>query len=101
MAEPPELDQVADLDLSRSQRRGFPEAVYCAGKTSEQLAVIAAALRDRTDIVTLFTRADREQAAAVQAELPGAFHDQQAGLLAWPAEPPPPTGGLGPAPQPG
>jgi hypothetical protein len=30
--------------------------VYCAGKTPEQVAGIAAAVRHRTDIVTLFTR---------------------------------------------
>ena len=90
----PDLSQIADLDLSRAARRGFPEAVYCAGKTTEQLAAIAAAVRDRTDIVTLFTRADPERAKAVLSELPGAFHDHEAGLLAWPAERPEPTGGL-------
>ena len=39
-------------------RRGYPEAVYCAGKTPEQVAGIAAAVRDRADLVTLFTRAE-------------------------------------------
>jgi pyridinium-3,5-biscarboxylic acid mononucleotide synthase len=29
----------------------------------------------------------------VLAELPDAFHDHEAGLLAWPADPPEPTGG--------
>src|SRR4029453_1567380 len=44
--------------------------------------------------VTLFTRADKQHAAAILAELPGVFHDQQAGLLAWPADPPTASGGL-------
>ncbi len=88
------LEQIAELDLSRTARRGFPEAVYCAGKSIEQVAAIASALRDRTDIITLFTRANAEQAEAVLTELPEAFCDRESGLLAWPAKPPEPTGGL-------
>ncbi|MFC4071984.1 nickel pincer cofactor biosynthesis protein LarB [Actinoplanes subglobosus] len=84
----------ADLDLDRTARRGYPEAVYCAGKTPAQVAGIAAAVRDRPDVVTLFTRADPAHAAAVLAELPDAHHDPDAGLLAWPPTPPPLTGGL-------
>jgi NCAIR mutase (PurE)-related protein len=84
----------ADLDLDRTARRGYPEAVYCAGKTTAQVAGIAAAVRERPDVVTLFTRADPDHAAAVLAALPDARHDPDAGLLAWPAEPPPATGGL-------
>ncbi len=90
----PELAQIADLDLDRSTRRGYPEAVYCTHKSVEQLAAIAAALRDQTGAVNLFTRASAEQAKAILTELPDAFVDLEAGLLAWPAEPPPPTGGL-------
>ena len=47
----------ANLDLDRTRRRGYPEAIYCAGKTPEQVAGIAAAMRERADVVTLFTRA--------------------------------------------
>ena len=49
---------------------------------------------DQTDTVNLFTRASAEQAKAILTELPDAFLDLEAGLLAWPAEPPEPTGGL-------
>jgi pyridinium-3,5-biscarboxylic acid mononucleotide synthase len=87
------LNVFADLDHDRASRRGYPEAIYCTGKTPEQVGMIAAAVRDQPH-VTLFTRADKDHAAAVLAELPGAFHDQQANLLAWPAQPPPATGGL-------
>jgi NCAIR mutase (PurE)-related protein len=87
------IDDFADLDLGRAQRRGYPEAVYCAGKTAEQVAGIAAAVRARPDVVTLFTRAGAEHAAAIRQELPDAAHDVAAGLLAWPPDPPPPTGG--------
>ena len=87
------LAAFAELDHDRAARRGFPEAVYCAGKTPEQVALIAAALR-RRGTRTLFTRAGPEHAAAIVAELPGALHDTDAGLIAWPGEPPPATGGL-------
>jgi NCAIR mutase (PurE)-related protein len=87
------VDTFAQLDHERTKRRGYPEAVYCTGKTPEQLGMIAAAVRDQP-YVTLFTRANKEHAAAILAELPGAFHDQDAHLLAWPARIPDATGGL-------
>jgi NCAIR mutase (PurE)-related protein len=87
-----DLSAFADLDLERAARRGYPEAVYCAGKTPEQVGLIAAAL-GRVGHVTLFTKASKDQATAVLAELPDAFHDRAAGLLAWPPEPPSSTGG--------
>ncbi len=83
----PSVEHFADLDHNRTARRGYPEAVYCAGKTPEQIAMIAAAVRDQPH-VTLFTRASKQAAAAILSELPSAFHDQQAGLLAWPPNPP-------------
>ncbi|UGQ10863.1 nickel pincer cofactor biosynthesis protein LarB [Yinghuangia sp. ASG 101] len=84
----------AQLDHDRTARRGYPEAVYCAGKTPDQLRAIAAEIRDHPDHVTLFTRATAEHARAVLGELPDAHHAPDAGLLAWPPEPPAPTGGL-------
>jgi pyridinium-3,5-biscarboxylic acid mononucleotide synthase len=89
----PSLEAFAELDHDRTERRGYPEAIYCTSKTPEQVAVIAAAVRDQPH-VTLFTRASKDHAAAILAELPGAFHDQEADLLAWPPKPPDPTGGL-------
>ena len=90
---PPELAAFARLDHDRAARRGYPEAIYAEGKTTGQLAGIAASVRDRGD-ATLFTRLTAAQAAAVLAELPDARYDADARLLAWPAEPPSPTGGL-------
>ena len=87
------LAEIADLDHDRLARRGYPEAVYCAGKTAEQVQVIATGVRD-LDQVTLFTRADDDHAAAVRAALPDARWDAESGLLAWPPVPPDPTGGL-------
>ena len=83
----------AELDLGRTARRGYPEAIYCEGKTPEQVAGIAAAVRARPDVVTLFTRATAAHAKAVLSELPDARYDADAALLAWPPNPPEPSGG--------
>jgi NCAIR mutase (PurE)-related protein len=86
------LARFADLDLDRARRRGYPEAVYCPGKTPEQVGLIAAALREH-EARTLFTRASTAHAEAVLAELPDALHAADCGLLAWPPDPPQPAGG--------
>ena len=75
------------------ERRGYPEAIYCQHKTPEQVRLIAAAFRDRRGPV-LFTRASAEHAAAVLSALPDATHHEDAELIAWPATPPEPSGGL-------
>ena len=86
------LRHIAELDLDRAARRGYPEAVYCEGKTAEQVGVIAAAVGDH-GARTLFTRAAPAQVEAILTALPEAAHDETARLLAWPPEPPEPTGG--------
>ncbi len=95
----PQLDGVAELDLERAARRGYPEAVYCEGKTADQVRAIAARLRTahaagETSGAVLFTRASTEHAAAVRETLPEAAYDETARLVAWPPEPPSPTGEL-------
>ena len=87
------LSGFATLDLDRADRRGYPEAIYCEGKTPEQVGAIAERLRSAA-AVTLFTRASPDHAAAVLAALPDAHHDPTARLLAWPPEPPTASGGL-------
>lgn len=84
--------ELAHLDLDRAARRGYPEAVLCEPKTVEQVAVIAAQVR-RSGTPTLFTRADEPHAGAVLEALPDAARHADARLLAWPADPPAPTGG--------
>lgn len=61
----------ARVDHHRELRCGFPEVIFCEGKTAEQVARIAVGLLDRTDIV-LGTRANAEHAAALQAAVPDA-----------------------------
>ena len=88
-------DDIADLDLDRAARRGgFPEAVYCEGKSPDQCREIARRVGERPDVVTIFTRADAERAAAIEQALPDAFHDPVARLLVWPPRMPDPSGEL-------
>ncbi len=91
---PDSLAGFATLDLARADRRGFPEAIYCEGKTAAQVGRIAAALRAHPHQIALFTRASTEHAVAIRRELPDALYDSPSGLLAWPGSPPPPSGGL-------
>jgi pyridinium-3,5-biscarboxylic acid mononucleotide synthase len=88
------LADVADLDLGRVRRRGYPEAVYCAEKTTVQLELIATEVGRHPDVTTLFTRATAAHAEAVLRQLPDARYDVDARLLAWPPDPPAPSGGL-------
>lgn len=88
----PDLDQIARLDLDRAERRGYPEAVFCEGKTADQVRRIATALADQPQ-VSLFTRVRDEHVAAITAVLPDAAYDESARLIAWPPTPPEPTGG--------
>ena len=89
----PELTRVARLDHDRAARRGYPEAVLCEPKTVEQVTLIAAEVA-AAGTPTLFTRTSPEQAAAVLTALPDAHHDPVARIVAAPAAPPAPTGGL-------
>lgn len=64
----------ATVDLDRARRCGFPEVVFCQGKTPADAAEIARTILARSDRV-LLTRAEPAHAAAVQAAVPAAeFH---------------------------
>ena len=90
---PPEpLAAFARLDHDRAARRGLAEAVLCDSKTVDQVRAIAREVHGR-DARTLFTRVRPEQVDGLLAELPGARYDAPARLVAWPGEPPVPTGG--------
>ncbi|MDI6777082.1 MAG: nickel pincer cofactor biosynthesis protein LarB [Syntrophales bacterium] len=66
----------AKIDSHRELRQGFPEVVYCAGKTTEQVVTIVRDLAEKTDHNILATRAVREVYEAVAAEVAGAeYHD--------------------------
>ena len=57
----------AKLDLSRKNRTGMPETIYCAGKTKEQLAKILKTFAEQK-ISVLGTRCSQEQADFVKTE---------------------------------
>jgi NCAIR mutase (PurE)-related protein len=62
------------LDLSRPQRNGFPEIIYGAGKTPQQLVDIVGHLRRHSNV--LATRVSEEGAKAVLKEVPQAEYYQ-------------------------
>ena len=66
---PFEATDFVTLDYHRSLRWGFPEVVFCAGKTAEQVAMILQRLVARNPRV-LATRASAEQYAAARALTP-------------------------------
>ncbi len=57
----------AKLDLSRKDRTGMPETIYCAGKTKEQLAKILKTFAEQK-IAVLGTRCSQEQADFVKTK---------------------------------
>jgi NCAIR mutase (PurE)-related protein len=77
-----ETPKVADLgfanvDLQRSVRTGFPEVIFGAGKTPEQVAKIASEILKR-ETTLLVTRITPAHFAAVQAFEPAAVHHEMA-----------------------
>jgi NCAIR mutase (PurE)-related protein len=70
----------ATVDHDRSRRCGFPEVVFCQGKTASDTAAIATEILTRADRV-LLTRANAEHAAAVQQAIPRAEYHERARCL--------------------
>jgi pyridinium-3,5-biscarboxylic acid mononucleotide synthase len=66
----------ATVDTDRKRRCGFPEVIFCEGKTPDDVASIARTIVGH-DGVMLATRATREHFDAVAAVLPSArFHER-------------------------
>lgn len=84
-------EEHAKPDVERERRCGVAEAVFCPGKSAEQIAAIMQELRRRTEPV-LATRATLDQARAAQALVPAMVYHEQARLLTLGA-PKPPQGG--------
>jgi len=70
----------AKLDTHRHLRTGFPEVVFCQGKTTEQVVAIVQRLRQRNGTV-LATRAAPEQAEAIREAVPQAVYHECARLI--------------------
>ena len=86
------FDDVVRMDVQRRARRGIAEAVFCEGKSVEQLHAIAAILQQQGD-ATLFTRVRESQVSLLEELLPDGQWHATARLFAWPAAVPEPTGG--------
>lgn len=66
----------ARVDTDRKRRRGFPEVVFCQGKTPADFVAISRTIL-AADGVLLGTRATREQFDLLAAEFPEArFHER-------------------------
>jgi pyridinium-3,5-biscarboxylic acid mononucleotide synthase len=70
----------AVLDIGRQERTGYPEVVYCEGKTVEQAEAIILRMRER-DVPALGTRASAELAERIRRRCPDAQYDESARLL--------------------
>jgi NCAIR mutase (PurE)-related protein len=70
----------ATLDLCRAERTGFPEVIYCAGKTVDQAEAIFRRMSE-AGVPAFGTRAGAELAARVRKNFPGAVYDEIARTL--------------------
>ncbi|MDQ3962644.1 MAG: nickel pincer cofactor biosynthesis protein LarB [Actinomycetota bacterium] len=71
----------AQLDIHRELRQGLPEAIYCAGKTTEQVLAIAARLVENTTSPVIATRVAPDTATALVRDFPHAIHNEVARLV--------------------
>lgn len=83
----------AMLDHHRGLRKGFPEVVFCPGKSPQQVVELISELSKRNDRV-MATRADKDTFKAVEEVLPETRYYAQARILVVDSrkEKPPPSG---------
>lgn len=70
----------AKVDHHRALRTGYPEAIYCEGKTPAQAAAIAQRLAEHNANI-LATRASREVYEAVREKIPDAIYHELPRLI--------------------
>jgi len=70
----------AKLDNNRAERQGFPEVIYCAGKTPEQCAEIMYAL-SLNNANVLATRADKNVYEAIKAKVQDVRYHEEARVV--------------------
>jgi hypothetical protein len=75
----------ARVDTHRALRAGFPEVIFCQGKTPAQAAAIAARIAE-TGAAVLATRATRETCEAIREKCPGARYHEEARVVVVPGE---------------
>lgn len=82
----------ARLDSHRTLRKGFPEVIFCPGKTKEQIVQIVQRIQDR-DGRAMAARAEPEVAEAVQRVVPDMTYHPAARMIV--VGPPAPQSGRG------
>ena len=70
----------AKVDTHRGLRTGFPEVVFCPGKTNDQIVEILKRLSEKCECV-LATRADPEVCEAVVKRIPDATYNKDARII--------------------
>src|SRR5579872_5306646 len=75
------LEEFATIDHERMRRTGFPEVIFCPGKSNDQIAAIAVELASRAPIV-MATRATPDAFHAVRQKLPAAVFFDEARIIA-------------------
>ncbi|GHV70613.1 1-(5-phosphoribosyl)-5-amino-4-imidazole-carboxylate carboxylase [Spirochaetia bacterium] len=70
----------AVIDSRREERTGYPEVVYCAGKTVDQAEAIISRMREE-GLPVLGTRAQADLARRIQSRFPDALYDEASGVL--------------------
>ena len=78
--------EYAKVDTGRTQRQGFPEVIFGAGKTPDQIVGIANTLREARQPV-LVTRVDPKAVAQFQQAFPESRHHPQARCLTLASQP--------------
>ena len=82
---------VARLDRNRKERCGFPEFIYGAGKTVEEMLKIIPELH-ASKVNVLATRVKSESGAVLQEQFSEGVYDLRSGCFLWMADPAPVRG---------
>lgn len=72
--------EFAHVDHSRIIRKGFPEIIYCEGKTDKQIKAIAESILKRTKII-LATRASKKTFDFLNKSIPGLKYFSEARII--------------------
>ncbi|UNC91363.1 nickel pincer cofactor biosynthesis protein LarB [Candidatus Contubernalis alkaliaceticus] len=70
----------AKIDHHRAMRNGFPEVIFCQGKTVDQVAKIFKTLAEHNKNI-LGTRANKEMSEKIIKEFPQAKYHEMAGII--------------------
>jgi pyridinium-3,5-biscarboxylic acid mononucleotide synthase len=74
------IQSFARVDHDRQKRRGFPEVIFCSGKTPDQVVSIAQEILSRANQL-LASRADPSLAQIFKREIPSAQYHPEARML--------------------